>query len=1294
MADRIDRYTANIGIGNLYKVIEHGQEMGVVSRKDAGDPDKGWEYTVPSAPPVPGKMIYDDAIARFEANRPSGLKHGDVTSSHWQGADATAKALCGKDMGIDAFANELAVQVGIDPKAKGQTDKMNALKAITEQLFANKSVKWWAQLKMEQKCGETADDNLTGEIADLDARLGRNFSKDDLMAAAVTLSQMVARGELDVNHVETYLNETVFDYSDQKATLQMTARAMGEMRAKVIGEGWGDAYYALTRKYAELGGNKDKELADKFKAMAEAAKAIRQKRMTLVSELGLRGIPVRPGDSTGTVLNKLKDQLATGACSAALSLARGGVVTAFAVADSLAQKEVEDFNAAASAFLDALVEKSKLTGKMLKDVPDLGDFVKDKFTGKFSRPVGNLFAEDFKKDTAAYLMALSQGAELSARLGREEEIRRSFKKALEVIPRDANGLCRAGTYSVSVSLGAGLSWGLDNGKPELGAEDPKASLSVGATAGFAATVSIGEDGSARVSYGLDLSGDVTAALVAPGVKVSGGGGMGGGWTKVTAYKDIDSMCNDTSRMLLALTTGKEMKNLFHGGGVNSKSRDVAKLIDNYAMRSLMSEMKLMDDADPYLTPMKYNPVTNISDTYSGSLNGNVKLSAGTDGKEEFVGTSKLSGGASLALSGSISSAKNFKSHFDVAREKGVRPKDDAKYGGGLVRNVRGEELPPATQLKNLEARLMALRIELEDFARVAAVDKRTNGISRAGTDRRYAALKGKYGEGEDVSYKGFLAKRGIKLGFCWGLRNLFVRNIRRTLYVGDLAREAAYCEAKIRALNPGSDMPKDAQLSIEAIENGIYKNHLVHLDAWGRFSAERSTLYQEEKEYSASETVTASVDMKMNLPGIEKTQSVKVTTKYTSVELTSKDFYPETEGAGAGPERMVLEPEQKNLDPALKITMGPKHEKLLPLRPWESKESLDISIDVSSVPVAGGMMDSLFRNRLNKDLMAKALSVDAVREIVFRLVNDRIGELAKENASEFVNGIVPSGGVFKAEDSHALTFRLVKEYRPNGKPRKYVYKLKELSLDSKGKKSAGIDLPVLPGVKLSAQVSRSSSENVRYWVGTDSLSGMMAHYGRLGGKPVLWEAFLNEQASTLADLVKNAGTPQCGKGEDLGPKAGKIEPRTGLQGELDRIQQFMWMHGDRAQYDAFMAAWADVRNAASTIDSADKSVQKNGKAMTRLLSTVAAFYREENKWWETKEMPKPEAQQEAKVEEVKQPIVKPRFQAVRNHRKAELPNRNLQGVQADLDKVEHKRFKQLIQNIEAVEKSKAGKVKA
>ena len=1271
---KIGDYNANIGIGNLYKVIEHGQEMGVVTQKDPECSGSGWKFDIPLSMKTPGigSKIYDKAIRKFESD--AKLDAGNIdpkvrekeVSDRLRRADETAKALCDDDKGgIEPFADELAGELHVKSSDK---QKMAALRKITEQLFASKTVTWWGALKKEKqeeltKQEETkqaemakqeeyekalrkadeldgpkkdealkkledarkedeakknletlekkaAADNLGEKIADLDRRLGRDFSKSDLMAAAVTLSHMVARGELDINHVETYLNETVFDYADQKATLQMTARAMGELRAKVIGEGWGDEYSRLVRIYAKSSEDRKGFLFCAYKNLVVAADKIREKRIELVRELGLASIPAQTGGSTGETLRRLTKQL------------EGRALAAFSNDAHCACDEVKEFKMKAEEFRSELAKLSfGLEGEELED-----------YLKKYERRAESLgdervFTPEFQKDVATYLKVLSRGAELSARLEREEEIRKSFKKALGVIPRDENGLCRAGTYSVSFSLGASLSWGLDSGKPEFGAKDSKATLGAGASAGFTATVSIGEDGSASVSYGLNLSGDVTAGLEAPGVTVSGGGGLGGGWTKATAYKDIDSMCNDTSRMLLALTTGKEMKNLFHGGGVNSKSRDVAKRIDNYAMRSLMSEMKLMDDTDPYLTPMKYNPVTGIKDTFSGDLHGNARFSGGSDAKKakNFIAKSGISGGASISLSGSISSAKNLKSHFAIARERGVLPKDDAKYGPGLVRydyqhadeGLRGRAMPRETQLKNLTARLEDLEAELEDFARAAAVEKRSHGHSRAGTDARFAAARSEAYKG--MTYKDFLKKRGIELGVYWGIRNLFARNIRRTLYAGDLAREAAYCEAKIRELMPDSDLPDDAKRAVKAIEDGIYHNHLLHLDTAGRFSAERSALYQTERELSAAETVTASVDMKLkipdkgNFPGIEKAQSLKVTSKYTNVELTPNDFYPEAT-SGAGWKRLT--PAQKNFDPAMKRLEESAGKELLPLRPWESKESLDVSVDVSAVPFAGEILDLSFRKGLNADLAGKSASADLVRELVFRHVNKAIAESAKKSASTFIKGISPSDGVFKADQSHTITFRLVKEYRPNGK---YVYKLKETSLDAKGRQSAGIGMPAKPGLKFSAGVARSSSENVRYWVGEDSLSGVMSRYGRLGRKTVMWEAFLNEQRNSIADLAKNAGAPKYIGGEDLTSE--EFEPRTGLQGELDRIQQHMWMHGDRAQYDAFMNAWADVHAAAGAINSADENAQKYGKAMTRLLSTISNFYRKENAWWEMKEMP-------------------------------------------------------------------------
>lgn len=1271
---KIGDYNANIGIGNLYKVIEHGQEMGVVTQKDPECSGSGWKFDIPLSMKTPGigSKIYDKAIRKFESD--AKLDAGNIdpkvrekeVSDRLRRADETAKALCDDDKGgIEPFADELAGELHVKSSDK---QKMAALRKITEQLFASKTVTWWGALKKEKqeelkKQEETkqaemakqeeyekalrkadeldgpkkdealkkledarkedeakknletlekkaAADNLGDKITDLDRRLGRDFSKSDLMAAAVTLSHMVARGELDINHVETYLNETVFDYADQKATLQMTARAMGELRAKVIGEGWGDEYSRLVRIYAKSSEDRKKFLFCAYENLVVAADKIREKRIELVRELGLASIPAQTGGSTGETLRRLTKQLEVRA------------LAAFSNDAHCACDEVKEFKMKAEEFRSELAKLSfDLEGE------ELEDYLKKNERRDESLGDERVFTPEFQKDVATYLKVLSQGAKLSARLEREEEIRKSFKKALGVIPRDENGLCRAGTYSVSFSLGASLSWGLDSGKPEFGAKDSKATLGAGASAGFTATVSIGEDGSASVSYGLNLSGDVTAGLEAPGVTVSGGGGLGGGWTKATAYKDIDSMCNDTSRMLLALTTGKEMKNLFHGGGVNSKSRDVAKRIDNYAMRSLMSEMKLMDDTDPYLTPMKYNPVTGIMDTFSGDLHGNARFSGGSDAKKakNFIAKSGISGGASISLSGSISSAKNLKSHFAIARERGVLPKDDAKYGPGLVRydyqhadeGLRGRAMPRETQLKNLTARLEDLEAELEDFARAAAVEKRSHGHSRAGTDARFAAARSEAYKG--MTYKDFLKKRGIELGVYWGIRNLFVRNIRRTLYAGDLAREAAYCEAKIRDLMPDSDLPDDAKRAVKAIEDGIYHNHLLHLDTAGRFSAERSALYQTERELSAAETVTASVDMKLkipdkgNFPGIEKAQSLKVTSKYTNVELTPNDFYPEAT-SGAGWKRLT--PAQKNFDPAMKRLEESAGKELLPLRPWESKESLVVSVDVSAVPFAGEILDLSFRKGLNADLAGKSASADLVRELVFRHVNKAIAESAKKSASTFIKGISPSDGVFKADQSHTITFRLVKEYRPNGK---YVYKLKETSLDAKGRQSAGIGMPAKPGLKFSAGVARSSSENVRYWVGEDSLSGVMSRYGRLGRKTVMWEAFLNEQRNSIADLAKNAGAPKYIRGEDLTSE--EFEPRTGLQGELDRIQQHMWMHGDRAQYDAFMNAWADVHAAAGAINSADENAQKYGKAMTRLLSTISNFYRKENAWWEMKEMP-------------------------------------------------------------------------
>ena len=129
---RLDNCAAkNIGTGNLYRVIKHGQDMGVVSGKEVKRPGESkWAYGIPSKPPVPGKAIYDDAIAKFEADNPHGKMYGDRDSEGWKRADETARALgCG---GLDDFADDLAANLGMNLDEGVQEPKLSALKAISE----------------------------------------------------------------------------------------------------------------------------------------------------------------------------------------------------------------------------------------------------------------------------------------------------------------------------------------------------------------------------------------------------------------------------------------------------------------------------------------------------------------------------------------------------------------------------------------------------------------------------------------------------------------------------------------------------------------------------------------------------------------------------------------------------------------------------------------------------------------------------------------------------------------------------------------------------------------------------------------------------------------------------------------------------------------------------------------------------------------------------------------------------------------------------------------------------------
>lgn len=1137
---RIDRFSGNAGIGNLYRVIQHGQDLGVVSPKDQKDPKQGWNCIVPAEPPVPGKKIFTDAIMKSSPKGPDGTRYGDKTSKGWRRADKAAKTLYGK--GLDAFVDDLAGNLKLKPEDRDYKSKMTALRAISEQLFLSKPVAWRERIGKEAPGAGAADDNLVGEIAELDERLGRGVSESDLMAAAVSLAAMVERGELEVRHVKAYLDETVFDYADQKATLRMTARAMGEMRANVLREGWGDAYSALVRQYARMKakGQADPELTAKYEAMVAAADKIRAKRMPLLDELGLRGIPAGEGEGAGAVLRKLKTQLGNGSRAAEHSRHWYGARVGFARKDSFGEAEVREFAEAAGALCQ------DMRGKGWKGGGDLR--------------VTHGFSDGFKKNAEDYLRVLSQGAELSSRLEREAEVRTAMREALSGIPRGKDGLCKAGTYTLSFSVGVDASLGV--GEDNVS----KTAVTAGLKVGVSVTVTINEDGSAAVADDIKIGANAGVLHKSKVVVLAANAGANIGTGKAKIYPDIDAMCNDTSQAILTAATGKGVKaffaNLFHWGSVNAESRAIAKKIDNYAMRSLMTRSGLMDEADRYLTPMKYNPVANERKVRSADLDASATVMAGTD-DESFLGKSGFNANASASLAGTKTTALKYKSHFAQARagKLKVDEKDRARY----ERSLEGAE--KGGREDRLVARLNDLRRELDDFSRVAAAQKhKTDRVWVAGSDAEYA-LGDHFEPGQGKKYEEYLDDRNAGRLSGWNrFRHVFQSDVRRTLFLADLAHEAAYCEAELRKIHKDGKLPDEARLAIDTIEDGIYDHPEVHLNG----SLAKKVLYETETDASYKTTSTYSTSVSLNIPPFAKTTSLGVTVTDSSKAKVN----------------------------------APKGR---PTLPWDSPDTVTFTLDLSTLPGVGAVVDG----RLGDDagMAIKGASGDLVRESVLRVLNERIADSAGTSTSELVQDIVPDGGVFNADSSHALEFTFLKA-QENGKT---VYRLEETSLNKTAKQSVGVNLATGLGFSVGLSGSRSSSETVWYRVGPNTLKGVMSHFGDLAESPAKWAAFLHRQKAAVAKLAKNAGQPQYGVGEDC-PKGG-VRPRTGLMGELDRVQQQMWEHGDREQYDAFVKAWKEFG------ESAEGDAKTRGDALTALLTTVADFYRETNNWWVRKKMP-------------------------------------------------------------------------
>lgn len=1097
-----DDLIKSVGIGNLSRVLAHGEELGV-KRVKPQEPDKakdkGVRYEIPSDPPVPGKRIYDDAIMRFEQSRPKGEDDTNRIVERRNLACETAKSF--QKGGLDAFVDDLAKGMGV--KAEDRYSRA-AMTRIAEQLFASKAVTWWARNVLEREARAVVAVDLT---------VGRGITRDRLLDAAATLTVMVRRGELDLEHVETYLNETVYDYADKKTVVQMTARAMGEMRAKVLEFGWGKRYADLVKRYSQAV-NVAPEVKLKFEALRAKADAIRKARRGMVQELGLDGVMIRADDDVDTVLSAFRDRLKSVGSALELSRHSYGVSGCFDDEKNFAGAEV-------GAFHEAAEELEKLLGGVQKPVAPEGWEIVDEFADKVPKTG---FTTSFRDSIADSVKLLDQGLELTARLEREEEIRAAFKEAISGIETGENGLCQPGVYQLSIAVDVGTGFG-------LGVEGAKASVK--GKLGVQVTVAIGEDGSASVAHGFSAGLEIGAEVKIPAVKVKGCVDASAAIKNSTNYKSIDDMCNGMSRAVLAIATGKELGNIFHAGSANAKSMAMSRRLDNYAMRAHLGNLGLLDDTDRYLTPLRNDKVA--GETKSGTFKGGAKLSvsAGSD-EDTFLKKSGFNANFSGSLGATLSTTIKYRTHFDVARDE--KPED-------LKPPLSPDEiLARETQIKN---RLVELRAELEDFTRAAAAQS-------GGSKSQYAR--------PNKSYRQHLANRGIVLTGWNAFRNIFQGNIRRTLFLADLARDAANCEAQLRSLQamkpaaaqPGAEpepvvLPEDAEHTIRMIEEGIYGRCGVQLNE----AVAKNCLYvtDEKRKVAMSSGIAANAGFVVPHTATAPGLSAAVTFGFS------------------------YDPEHPNLEP----------------RPWDTRGSTSIAIGFTDMPGADAIVD-LVMSKLDELMPVNDLLAFGGREFVAKQVNDFI----KEHAKDWVS---PSGPL-SDKIAHTLTFNIVRTGTG--------LRLGDISLSRSHIQSISANTPDLL-VSASLSLSRTSDKVLRCSLGTNTLNGLMSRYERYGKNPVLWESLLQQQGENVAELAKNMLEPP-----DVLPP---VKPRAGVAGELDMILQQMIRNGNRTSLEAFVKAWAEVKAVAD-----GGNAKSCGAALTKLFKVISAFYEDEN-WRTEQEMP-------------------------------------------------------------------------
>ena len=1061
----------SVGIGNLNRVLAHGEELGVRRMKpeESGEPrNEGVRYEIPADPPVPGKRIYDDAIMRFEQSRRDVPEENRIAERRQLANETAERFLKG---GLDAFVDDLAKGLGV----KGD-DRLSrrALTRIAEQLFASKAVTWWAR--------NVANRDAKAVIG-VDMAVGRDITLDKLMDAAATLSVMVRRGELSLEHVETYLNETVYDYADKKTMVQMTARAMGQMRANVLEFGWGQRYADLAKSFREAVKNaepgKAEKLLSKFADVIRKANAIREARKGLIRELGLDGVMIRPDDDADTVLSAFRQRLKRAGNALELSRSFFGVPGALDGDRNFAGAEVRAFHDAAKE-LEAL-----LRGDEQKAVPEGWTLVdKEPDTG---------FTPEFRNSVADGVKLLGQGLELTARLEREEAIRAAFKEAITGIETGENGLCKPGVYQLSISVSVGASAG-------LGVEDTKASAKM--KLGAQVTVIIGEDGSASVAHGFSVGLEVGAEVKIPAVKVKGGVDVSAAVKNSTNYKNIDDMCNGMSRAILAIATGKELGNIFHAGSANAKSMELSRSLDNYAMRAHLGNLGLLDDTDRYLTPLRNDKV--VGETKSGTFKAGYKLSASA-GSDEDTFLKKSGFNASLAAdaSATLSTTVRYRTFFDVARDERksvVWPTADcSKYEKYLY-----DPTHSSSRKELLLSRIAQLRAELEDFTRAAA--------AQSGGGRFKSARP-------DFSYREHLARRGIELKGWNAFRNIFQGNIRRTLFLADLAKEAAYCESELRGLlakesggaSGRANLPEVVEHTIRMIEEGIYGRCGVQLNS----AVAKNCLYATEEKQRVAMSTGFSADAGFSVPHTATAPglSAAVTLGYS------------------------FDPENPDLEP----------------RPWDTRNSASIAIGFTDMPGADVIVD-LVMSKLDVIPAMKDVLVVEYRELVAKQVNDFLKKHAKD--------WVPPSGLLSDKIAHTLTVNIIRTGTG--------LRLGDISFSRSHQQSIGANTPDF-GVSVGLSLSRRSERVLSYGIGTNTLNSLMSRFEKFGKNPVQWESLLKRHGGNVEKLMKNMSAPP----DAVPPET----PRKGVAGELDMILAQMVRNGNRKSLDDFLAAWNKVRTA-------------------------------------------------------------------------------------------------------------------